>query len=333
MLRPYPDRHRRNDPPNVIGVNRWIVTPERYTRIAIAALVLLCVIVVTGAAVRLTGSGLGCEDWPRCNQERFIDVSTGHGAIEQVNRLFTGLVAAGVALAVLAAHRHAHRRPDLVRLAWGLVAGVIGQVVLGGIVVLTDLHPLANQGHFVLSMVLVTNATILVLRSRQEAAESVDGGDDSIGVRLASRLTVLAGIVAILTGTVVTGSGPHAGDEKARRFDLDISSVARIHGISVVVALCALLLTIRLARRHRDSWNRGAGILEATMAIGVVQGIVGYVQYFNGIPAGLVAVHILGATSFMIVLTVLWWTLGRGSETGGQGADSQVDESLSTVAR
>lgn len=333
MLRPYPDRHRRNDPPNVIGVNRWIVTPERYTRIAIAALVLLCVIVVTGAAVRLTGSGLGCEDWPRCNQERFIDVSTGHGAIEQVNRLFTGLVAAGVALAVLAAHRHAHRRPDLVRLAWGLVAGVIGQVVLGGIVVLTDLHPLANQGHFVLSMVLVTNATILVLRSRLEAAESVDGGDDSIGVRLASRLTVLAGIVAILTGTVVTGSGPHAGDEKARRFDLDISSVARIHGISVVVALCALLLTIRLARRHRDSWNRGAGILEATMAIGVVQGIVGYVQYFNGIPAGLVAVHILGATSFMIVLTVLWWTLGRGSETGGQGADSQVDESLSTVAR
>lgn len=317
----------------MIGVNRWIVTPERYTRIAIAALVLLCVIVVTGAAVRLTGSGLGCEDWPRCNQERFIDVSTGHGAIEQVNRLFTGLVAAGVALAVLAAHRHAHRRPDLVRLAWGLVAGVIGQVVLGGIVVLTDLHPLANQGHFVLSMVLVTNATILVLRSRQEAAESVDGGDDSIGVRLASRLTVLAGIVAILTGTVVTGSGPHAGDEKARRFDLDISSVARIHGISVVVALCALLLTIRLARRHRDSWNRGAGILEATMAIGVVQGIVGYVQYFNGIPAGLVAVHILGATSFMIVLTVLWWTLGRGSETGGQGADSQVDESLSTVAR
>lgn len=322
----------------MFGVSRWSVTPERYTRIATVALVLLCVIVVTGAAVRLTGSGLGCEDWPRCNQEKFIDVSTGHGAIEQVNRLFTGLVAAGVALAVLAARRRVPRRPDLVRLAWGLVAGVVGQVVLGGIVVLTDLHPLANQGHFVLSMVLVTNATLLVLRSRDDHGPETVARDDAerrrpVAVRLAARLTVLAGIVAILTGTVVTGSGPHAGDEKARRFDLDISSVARIHGLSVVATLCALLATIRLARRHQEAWRRGAGVLESTMAIGVLQGIVGYVQYFNGIPAGLVAVHILGATSFMIVLTVLWWKLGRGAASDRQLDVPQVSESRSTVAR
>lgn len=311
-------------------VRRWSVSPERYTRIAVLALVLLCIIVVTGAAVRLTGSGLGCEDWPRCNDERFIDVSTGHGAIEQVNRLFTGLVAAGVILAVLAAHRRLPRRPDLVRLAWGLVAGVVGQVVLGGIVVLTDLHPLANQGHFLLSMILVTNATVLVLRSR----ESDDRPDHvSSGVRLMSRLTVIFGVVAILTGTVVTGSGPHAGDEKARRFDLDISSIARIHGITVIVTLVALLATIRAARRHRASWERGAGILEATMAIGALQGIVGYVQYFNGIPAALVAVHILGATGFMIVLTVLWWTLARTASDSGSTVAHSVDESRATVVR
>jgi cytochrome c oxidase assembly protein subunit 15 len=311
-------------------MKRWTVSPERYTRVAVLALVLLCVIVVTGAAVRLTGSGLGCEDWPRCNEERFIDVSTGHGAIEQVNRLFTGLVAAGVILAVLAALRRSPRRRDLVGLAWGLVAGVVGQVVLGGIVVLTDLHPLANQGHFLLSMILVTNATVLVLRSRE------DGPSDAVvpeRVRRAARATVSFGVIALLTGTVVTGSGPHAGDEKARRFDLDISSVARVHGISVIVTLIALLATIGVARRHRQAWERGAGVLESTMAIGAVQGIIGYVQYFNGIPAGLVAAHILGATGFMIVLTVLWWSLGRRPRTTTPVDVQTVDDNRATVAR
>ncbi|MFZ9383040.1 MAG: COX15/CtaA family protein [Ilumatobacteraceae bacterium] len=305
-------------------MGRWTVTPERYTKVAVVALALLCIIVVTGAAVRLTGSGLGCEDWPRCNEERFIDVSTAHGAIEQVNRLFTGLVAAGVILAVLAALKRVPRRPDLVRLAWGLVAGVVGQVVLGGIVVLTDLHPLANQGHFLLSMILVTNATVLVMRSRDRSALPIP-----TALRRTARSTVLMGCLAILTGTVVTGSGPHAGDEEARRFDLDISSIARIHGISVILTLAALLLTIRLARRNADSWSRGAGILETTMAVGVVQGIVGYVQYFNDIPAALVAVHVLGATGLMICLTVLWSNLGSSMP---QGETTDVD-SLFTVDR
>ena len=311
-------------------VKRWTVTPERYAKVAVQALVLLCVIVVTGALVRLTGSGLGCEDWPRCNEERFIDVSTGHGAIEQVNRLFTGLVAAGVILAVLAAHRRVPYRRDLVLLAWGLVAGVIGQVVLGGIVVLTDLHPLANQGHFLLSMILVTNATVLVLTSRPQRTS---GGSSSPRVRWFARATVVLGVVAIVTGTVVTGSGPHAGDEKARRFDLDISSVARLHGITVVLTLVALLVTIRVTRAHRESWARGAGVLEATMAMGVVQGIIGYVQYFNGIPAGLVAVHILGATGFMIVLTVLWWSLGRTAPEIPSESDQVMVDNRETVAR
>jgi cytochrome c oxidase assembly protein subunit 15 len=322
-------------------MKRLSFTPERYTRIAVVALVLLCIIVVTGAAVRLTGSGLGCEDWPRCNEERFVDVSTGHGAIEQVNRLFTGLVAAGVILAVLAAHRRTPRRRDLVLLAWGLVAGVIGQIVLGGIVVLTDLHPLANQGHFLLSMILVSNATWLVLRSRHTDEDGAESGsprlsstrDTSSAVRRLSRATVVLGVMAITTGTVVTGSGPHAGDETARRFDLGISSISRVHGITVIAALVALLATINVARRDRRSWTRGAGVLEATIAVGVLQGIVGYVQYFNGIPAGLVAVHVLGATGFMIVLTVLWWTLGRGPMSTGSSDVQTVVDNRATVAR
>jgi cytochrome c oxidase assembly protein subunit 15 len=266
-------------------------------------LVFLCVIVLTGAAVRLTGSGLGCEDWPRCNEERFIDVSSTHGAIEQINRLFTGLVALSVILAVLGAHRRLPRRADLVRLAWGLVAGVIGQVVLGGIVVLTDLHPLANQGHFLLSMILVTNATVLWVRSRDEQllrrAESRN---------FSQRLALLAfalGCVALYTGTIVTGSGPHAGDEDARRFGFDISHVARIHGISVVMFLIALLSIIVVVRRRKNEWRAMSGVLEATMAIGVIQAALGYTQYFNDIPAALVAIHIAGATAIMISLTRL----------------------------
>ncbi|MDA0369943.1 MAG: COX15/CtaA family protein [Actinomycetota bacterium] len=287
----------------------WTVSPERYTKISIFALILLCVIVVTGAAVRLTGSGLGCEDWPRCNSERVIDVSSTHGAIEQVNRLFTGLVAAGVILAVLAARRRRPYRADLSRLAWGLVAGVIGQVVLGGIVVLTDLHPLANQGHFVLSMILVSNATVLVLRSRERGfTQAVDRLTRRVG-----RSMVIVGVVAILTGTIVTGSGPHAGDENARRFDLDISSIARLHGASVIASLILLVATIVVARRVKVSWRRMSNLLEGIMAVGLLQGVVGYVQYFNDIPAGLVAVHIAGATAFMIVLTALWWNLSESS--------------------
>lgn len=280
---------------------RPAISPEKFRVVSSVALVLLCVIVLTGAAVRLTGSGLGCEDWPRCNEERFIDVSSAHGAIEQVNRLFTGLVAVGVIVAVLASWWRAPRRRDLVRWSWSLVVGVVGQVVLGGIVVLTDLHPAANQGHFVLSMILVSSATVLVVRARRadgERSEPVVG-------RRAVNLASAVGVLAILTGTVVTGTGPHAGDEEARRFDLSITSVARVHGATVLAFVGLLLVTAHLARRNATSWRRLAHVVETTIAIGLVQGAVGYVQYFNDIPAGLVAVHVVGATVLMICITFL----------------------------
>lgn len=277
-----------------------------YSRVTFAALVLLCTIVVTGAAVRLSGSGLGCADWPRCNSQKFIDVSSTHGAIEQVNRLFTGLVAAGVALAVLGSYRLSERRRDLVRLSWGLVAGVVGQVVLGGVVVLTDLHPLANQGHFVLSMILVSTATVLWERSRTDLASEL--AVPATIAPLARRLVggvVIGAVVSILTGTVVTGTGPHAGDEEARRFGFDIESVARLHGSAVLVTIALLLGLIVVVRRRSDSWERLGGPLEALLAVAVVQGTVGYVQYFNDIPAVLVGVHVAGATALMIAVVRL----------------------------
>jgi len=283
------------------------LSQRAYSRICFTALVLLCVIVVTGAAVRLSGSGLGCRDWPRCNSEKFIDVSSTHGAIEQVNRLFTGLVAAGVGLAVLGSYRVSPRRRDLVLLSWALVGGVLGQVVLGGIVVLTDLHPLANQGHFVLSMILVSTGTILWERSRRDPAGAGDPSPQSFP-GFHRRLVVLCialGIVSLLTGTVVTGSGPHAGDEEARRFGFEIEWVARIHGAAVIGTLACLLWLALTARRHSSVWATVSGSVEALIAIGAVQATIGYVQYFNDIPALLVGFHVAGATAIMIGLVRL----------------------------
>src|SRR5690349_21713539 len=123
------------------------VSPSRYRLIAVAALAALAAIIVTGAAVRLTGSGLGCDDWPRCSDQKLIDVSSGHTAIEQLNRLFTGVVGVAVIAAVLASMWRAPRRRDLTIVSWWLVLGVLANAVLGGISVKVDLHPIAIQGH------------------------------------------------------------------------------------------------------------------------------------------------------------------------------------------
>lgn len=278
--------------------------PQRYRTITVGALLALCAIVVTGAAVRLTGSGLGCDDWPNCNDTKLIDVSTGHAAIEQVNRLFTGVVALAVIAAVLGSLVRSPRRRDLTWLSVGLVAGVIGQVVLGGITVLVDLHPLAVQGHFLLSMVLVANAVVLVRRAGEP-----DGvvRRDAVGPRTRRLTWVLAVLtsVAVFTGTLVTGTGPHAGDEEARRFGFDISDVARVHGVTVIATILAALVLVREARRDPTDRQALMPALSSWLFVAVLQAVVGYAQYFTGVPALLVAIHITGATALYVVTVQL----------------------------
>jgi heme a synthase len=271
------------------------LTPERYRAITVGALVALIVIVVTGAAVRLTGSGLGCDDWPQCSDERLIDVSSSHAAIEQINRLFTGLVALAVIAAVLGSLWRTPRRRDLTLLSLGLVAGVVAQVVLGGVTVLVDLHPVAVQGHLLLSMVLVGTAVVLVHR----AGEPDEGARATVVTAPSSTMVwalATATGVAIITGTVVTGAGPHAGDEEARRFDVSISAAARVHGITVTVALTvAVALVVWLARRPHDR-RRLQHPLSSWIFVGVLQAAIGYTQYFNDVPPLLVGIHVAGAT-------------------------------------
>jgi cytochrome c oxidase assembly protein subunit 15 len=272
------------------------ISPARYRLITVIALGLLITIVVSGAAVRLTGSGLGCDDWPNCNDAQLIDVSSNHAAIEQVNRLFTGLVAVAVIAAVLGSLWRTPRRRDLTWLSLGLVAGVLGQIVLGGITVLVDLHPLAVQSHMLLSMVLVATAVVLVRRAGEPDGSVRRYAVGETSRRLVWAIATATG-VAIIAGTVVTGAGPHAGSEDVQRFDVAIHSAARVHGATVLLAIgLAVVLAVHLQRVPADR-RVLQGTVSSWIFIGLLQGAIGYIQYFNGVPELLVGLHVAGATA------------------------------------
>jgi len=270
------------------------VSQKTFRTVVGTALGSLSVIIFTGALVRLTGSGLGCADWPRCNATKFVDVSTGHTLIEQANRLFTGVVSMSVIAAVLLAHFRRPLRKDLVVLAWGLVLGVLAQIIIGGIVVLTGLNPFANMAHFLVSLILVANAFILFRRSGDEPSTYFRTGP----ARLVKAiwLVVCSSALALVTGTVVTASGPHAGDEKAVRFGFALTSVARVHSVSVLVTIALIVFLGVRAKQHRSDANTQDAI-QALLLAAVFQAAIGYAQYFTGVPVVLVAVHIAGATA------------------------------------
>jgi heme a synthase len=280
------------------------LSPAQYRTVTVAALFAICAIIVTGAAVRLTGSGLGCADWPACSSTKFIDVSSRHAAIEQVNRLFTGLVSVAVIAAVLGSLVRVPRRRDLTGLSLGLVAGVLAQIVLGGITVLVDLHPAAVQGHMLVSLLLVTNAVVLVHHaSEPDAGLAVRPVSPEIS-RHTVAVASLTGI-ALVTGTVVTGAGPHAGDEDARRFGIEIADAARVHGSSVVVVVVTMLVLAWRLRSRPAERAELAEWISAWVLIALLQGAIGYVQYFNEVPALLVGVHVFGATVLWAVTVAL----------------------------
>jgi cytochrome c oxidase assembly protein subunit 15 len=278
-------------------VRRLRLSPARYRALCLAALVALVAIILTGGAVRLTGSGLGCSDWPTCESDRLVAPLQYHAMIEFVNRLITGLVSFAVIAAVLGAVVRVPRRRDLVWLALGLVAGVVGQILLGAALVLAHLDPRFTIGHFLLSIVLVTNAVVLWHRA------GADGGASSFGARspassnaqrLAGSALVLAAVVTA-TGTVVTGTGPHGGDDRAARFGFAINHVARVHSLAVWAFVAAVVaLSVILAR------SEGAGprldAVRNLLILALTQGAIGYTQYFTGVPPVLVGIHLLGAS-------------------------------------
>jgi len=255
-------------------------------------LFLQAALILTGGAVRLTGSGLGCPTWPECTPGSYTPVPNQaegalHAWIEFGNRLLTfGLVA--ISLVVLA-HVLITKRRDLRLLAAGQLLGILGQGVLGGITVLTDLHPLPVASHLLLSIILVAAATSLYDR-REAPVEKIRQTDKLVS--LLSKSHIALSFIVIVIGTLVTGSGPHAGDAQARRFGFDIRTVAILHA-DAVIALFGLTLALAVALRTNKIILKKIYIFTL---IALAQGAIGYIQYFTGIPEILVAAHLLGAT-------------------------------------
>jgi cytochrome c oxidase assembly protein subunit 15 len=275
------------------------------TRVLVPAtgflLFLQAALVVTGGAVRLTGSGLGCPTWPECTPGSYTPVphqaeEALHVWIEFANRLLT-FVLVIAAVVVLAAVLRTGRK-DLRGLALGQFLGIFGQGVLGGITVLTDLHPLPVAGHLILSIILIAGATSL---RAQRFAPRVAETPASLTKKIAS-VHVFTSFAVIVLGTLVTGSGPHAGDEKARRFGFDIQTVAWIHA-DVVIFLLGTTFAFFVATGTSVATKRR---LKIFTVIALAQGAIGYIQYFTGIPEVLVAAHLLGATLVWIAAWRVW---------------------------
>src|SRR4051794_2783244 len=268
-------------------------------------------IVVTGGAVRLTGSGLGCPTWPRCTGTSFVTTPelAAHGVVEFTNRMLTFVLTAAAIATVVVVFRSVRR--DLRALAVVSFLGIPAQALLGGVTVLTGLNPWTVAAHFLLSMVLVAVATTLWLRSREPG----------VGQPLLRRpFVLLVGGIAVVTavvlviGTVVTGSGPHSGDPKAGRTGFDPELVSQLHA-DVVFLLVGLTAALLVALYAIDSPDRVRHAARDLLIVQLAQGLVGYVQYFTDLPIALVLVHMLGAVLITAFTARLVWSVrGPASE-------------------
>jgi cytochrome c oxidase assembly protein subunit 15 len=314
-------------PPTISGVSD---RARLLRRLALASIVVNITIVVTGGAVRLTGSGLGCPTWPRCEGNSFTP--TGelglHSQIEFANRMITYLVGAVALATLVVARRSQPVRRDIRRLAWALFLGVPAQAVLGGITVLTDLNPWIVMGHLMLSMALVAGSTVLYGRLREG-----DGPSVPVVVRRARYLTlaIVAVTAAVLyLGTVVTGSGPHAGDADAPRTGLNTHTVSAWHAAAVLL-LIALTLAATTALAVSDApaaARRAAGIV---LAVQAGQGLIGWIQYATDLPEALVAAHMLGAGLLVVATTRLILATRQRQASSAPPTSSPISAMASTT--
>ena len=282
------------------------VSPTLSHRLNVLALVLTALIVVTGGAVRLTGSGLGCSNWPDCTAGHLTPALQFHGLVEFGNRLVTVVLTIAVAAAFLGSVFRSPRRRDLIWLSGGLVAGVLAQAVLGGIVVYTKLNPYVVMVHFYATMLLLVDAIVLVHRSTRDYTP---GSAHLIVPRPVIRLYY--GLLALLAvvigaGTATSGAGPHAGDSSgqqvAKRIPIALRDMAELHS-SLALLLIGLTIGLVVALHMGDVPERVRRSARILMAVMVAQAAVGYTQYFTHLPALLVEIHLVGATALVIGAT------------------------------
>ena len=295
-------------------IDAVLLAPERATveRWAWASVVANTLIVLTGGLVRLTGSGLGCPTWPRCTEESFVPHRAlgVHGVIEFGNRMFTYVLVAVAVGTLIAVWRWSGSGSTARRLAVVLALGIPFQGVIGGITVLTNLNPWIVSLHLLLSMALIGGSVLLVVLVRDQPRSHL-----AVRSVVLSRLTFATLIVVVYLGTVVTGSGPHAGDADSPRNGLDPHVMSHVHAGSVYVLVALTLATVIALR--------GTSVLRyALVLLGVelLQGTIGFVQYFTDLPVALVAMHLVGAAILVAAGTRLVLAVETADVSAGRQA-------------
>ncbi|MGH8892372.1 MAG: COX15/CtaA family protein [Actinomycetes bacterium] len=306
----------------------WRPTPGTLRRSFLGALVMNTVIVVTGGAVRLTASGLGCPTVPKCTETSMVVTREMgvHGAIEFGNRLLTFVLAAAVVAALVTAWRA--RRRDLVGFAGLLLAGIAGQALLGAVTVLTGLNPVTVMAHFLVSMALIAVAVLAYARAGDGAAPAPVGVRRD--VRAGAWLLTAAVAATLVVGTVVTGTGPHSGDKQAAdRLPFDLETVSQLHA-DLVFLVVGLSVGMLVAVRAADAPAPLPRRMLTLLAVVVGQGLVGYVQYVTDLPVALVGVHVLGAclvwiATLRVLLAALPALSAGPAATGASAAGSHPE--------
>jgi cytochrome c oxidase assembly protein subunit 15 len=302
----------------------WTPSRTAVRRAFLAALVANVGIVVTGGAVRLTASGLGCPTFPRCTDSSLVVTREmgAHGLVEFGNRMLTFALTAAVAVAVVTAWRA--RRPDLLRPAGLMVLGIVVQALLGGVTVLTGLNPVTVMAHFLLSMLLVAVAVLAHDRAGRGPADAVRrSADVRRELLLGSRALVGVTALTLVLGTVVTGTGPHSGDKNAtHRLPFDLREVTQLHADAVFL-LVGLAIGLAVAMRVADAPEEARRRSVQLLAVLVAQAAIGYLQYATNLPIGLVAAHLLGAS--LVWVAVLRLHLATATRPLAAAAEARRD--------
>ncbi|MFD7977634.1 heme A synthase [Streptomyces sp. NPDC059071] len=309
---------------------RWTPSPRTLRRAALSAVVMSVLIIVTGGAVRLTGSGLGCDTWPKCTEDSLIVTpEQGYrGLIEFGNRMLTYVLSAAVGWAIVAARSVKPRRRGLSRLAWAQFWIVMSNAVIGGITVWMGLNPWTVAGHFLAANSLLTVAVVTWHRAGE--GDTVPKPRVPRPVRKLSFAIVLASGLLIVLGTTVTGAGKHAGDSSdVPRMPWDWTNAAHVHAIAAWV-VCALALAMWLVLRVVDAPDDTRARARDLLVVLVGQGALGYLQYFTGVPEALVAAHMLGSSLMWIAVLRLALSL-RERPAATAEIPAQADPELATA--
>jgi len=277
------------------AASRWQLTPRALRWASTAALVVSIVIIFTGGLVRVTGSGLGCPDWPTCDGTSIASTpALGiHGVIEFGNRLLTTIIVIAVGWVIIAARLQRPRVRSLTRLAWSQFWLVIANAVAGGVSVLAELNPWVVALHFVLAIALLATTTLTWHRVHED--RDIAATAPTSRTRRLSWVLVASTVLLILVGTLVSGSGPHAGDSAdVPRMGFDWATVAWIHGgVGAIVAVVAVILLLSLGAGERDRLIRRR--LAIFLVVFAAQGAAGVIQSLTGLPEAVVSFHLLGA--------------------------------------